>query len=249
MLKAYKEAAWNNPVVRFVDATEKDVIPRVDDYSTHVLLKRMAAALEAAKKPVPKDIQAALSGVAIKPATATFAMYCYWDGEAKLGNLDGVVASRIGSFDGMEAVEVTYDSAVINYRELVQQANTLKCTSRVFTRTDAEQTIATEIVGTKAQRTDHSLSVDTQQQYSLAQLPRFHYLPLNAFQATKLNACAAFSLSPAAYLTDEQMELWKRFATLKPTEYEAIRALKVVRTEAGQKALRASLTEILKLKK
>ena len=31
--------------------------------------------------------------------TAVFAMYCYWEGEAKLGTLDGVISTRIGDLE------------------------------------------------------------------------------------------------------------------------------------------------------
>lgn len=41
--------------------------------------------------------------------TATFSMFCYWTGEATLGQVDGVVASRIGHWSGNEIVQVDYD--------------------------------------------------------------------------------------------------------------------------------------------
>ncbi len=44
-----------------------------------------------------------------KVETATFSMYCYWTGEATLGQVDGVVASRIGHWGGKEIVQVDYD--------------------------------------------------------------------------------------------------------------------------------------------
>ncbi len=44
-----------------------------------------------------------------KVETATFSMYCYWTGEATLGRVDGVVASRIGHLGGKEIVQVDYD--------------------------------------------------------------------------------------------------------------------------------------------
>jgi len=53
---------------------------------------RMTAALKAAKRPVPSY----LSAIAIdnsKLETATFAMHCYWTGEARLGSIDGVMST------------------------------------------------------------------------------------------------------------------------------------------------------------
>ena len=41
--------------------------------------------------------------------TATFSMFCYWTGEATVGRVDGVLASRIGHWDGREIVQVDFD--------------------------------------------------------------------------------------------------------------------------------------------
>jgi hypothetical protein len=55
ILDRYQEPTWNNPVVRFVGAEGKDVIPRKDRvWSTGALLGRMTEALRAAKQPVPR---------------------------------------------------------------------------------------------------------------------------------------------------------------------------------------------------
>lgn len=51
--------------------------------------------------------------------TATFSMYCYWTGEATLGRVDGVVASRIGHWGGKEIVQVDYDPRRTGLVELV----------------------------------------------------------------------------------------------------------------------------------
>ncbi|MCP3920731.1 MAG: hypothetical protein GY711_34830 [bacterium] len=54
VLERFEEPTWNNPVVRFVDAKQKDLIPRKDRvWKTGPLLARMEAALEAAERPVP----------------------------------------------------------------------------------------------------------------------------------------------------------------------------------------------------
>lgn len=50
--------------------------------------------------------------------SATFSMYCYWTGEATLGRVDGVVASRIGHWGGAEIVQVDYDPGRTNVDEL-----------------------------------------------------------------------------------------------------------------------------------
>ncbi|HQR05308.1 MAG TPA: hypothetical protein PLN21_00730 [Gemmatales bacterium] len=61
VLKKFKEPAWNNPVVRFIDNSEKDLIPRWEnDWSQVGLLKQMKAALEKAGRPVPLALKKAL---------------------------------------------------------------------------------------------------------------------------------------------------------------------------------------------
>ncbi|MEM8996692.1 MAG: hypothetical protein AAGF23_18040 [Acidobacteriota bacterium] len=61
-----------------------------------------ASALAAVAAPQPGPDAASLE-------TATFSMYCYWTGEATLGRVDGVEASRIGHWGGQEIVQVDYD--------------------------------------------------------------------------------------------------------------------------------------------
>ena len=52
--------------------------------------------------------------------SATFSMYCYWTGEATLGRVDGVLASRIGHWGGAEIVQVDYDPAKTDVGELAK---------------------------------------------------------------------------------------------------------------------------------
>lgn len=61
VLKKFKEPAWNNPVVRFLNTAVKDLIPRWDsDWSQVGLLKQTKAALEKAGRPVPLALKKAL---------------------------------------------------------------------------------------------------------------------------------------------------------------------------------------------
>jgi hypothetical protein len=54
VLDRYAEPTWNNPVVRYLDAKGKDLIPRKDRvWDLGGTVARMAASLEAARRPVP----------------------------------------------------------------------------------------------------------------------------------------------------------------------------------------------------
>lgn len=55
-----------------------------------------------------------------KTETAVFSMYCYWTGEASIGEVPGVVSTRIGSLGGNEVVEVEYDPARTDVGRLAQ---------------------------------------------------------------------------------------------------------------------------------
>lgn len=56
-------------------------------------------------------------------AKVVFSMYCYWTGEASLGLVPGVVASRIGELGGSEVVEVEYDPARTDPGKLAASLN------------------------------------------------------------------------------------------------------------------------------
>lgn len=50
----FKEPAWNNPVVRFLEANEKELAPKLKkDWSVLALASGMVTALRASERPVP----------------------------------------------------------------------------------------------------------------------------------------------------------------------------------------------------
>jgi len=248
VLKKFDEPAWNNPVVRFLGADEKDLIPRKGEvYHGGVVLARMAESLARAKRPVPVYLKLGVAEFAPKATeTAVFAMHCYWVGEAKLGALDGVVSTRIGELAKAEVVEVTFDPAVIGYKALVEKAKELDCTHTVFARTDAQAKTAAEVVDRrKVVRSDAAIDAKTQQQYHLARHPRYHFLPLTMAQATKVNAALANNQSPDEFLSPLQLATYTRFT--RTTEAEAKRVFQLTpdRSPVGVIAYWAKLDETL----
>lgn len=252
LLKKFAEPAWNNPVMRFLGADEKDLIPRKENvFHGGVVLARMAESLEKTKRPVPAYLKLAVAEFAPKTTeTAVFAMHCYWVGEAKLGALDGVISTRIGELAKAEVVEVTFDPAVIEFKTLVEKAKGMDCTRTVFARTDAQEKTAKEVVDAKkVTRTDKAIDADTQQQYHLAQHPRYHYLPLTAAQATKVNAALADGKSPDEFLTPLQLTTYKRFTKTTDAEAKELFKLTPDRTPVGVIAYWAKVDEVLGEKK
>ncbi len=118
VLRAFGEPAWNN----FVSADGAPLTERLThEGGTGALLGRMVTALRAAERPVPPWLQLVaqeLGGDRAAPARATYAMGCFWSGEAHLGGHDAVLATRTGFQAGHEVVEVTYDPARTSRRAL-----------------------------------------------------------------------------------------------------------------------------------
>jgi len=77
VLERYDEPAWNNPVVRFLDARGADLIARRDGvYDLGGVAGRMVAALDAAGRPVPGWFAAAVADAGGgEVAVADFAMF------------------------------------------------------------------------------------------------------------------------------------------------------------------------------
>ena len=96
ILKKFGEPSWNNPIVRFLDSNGQDVIKRQNRvWTVNPMAARMVAALKAAKREVPtylSDLARDRSNL----QQATFAMSCYWTGEARLGSIDGVMSTTSG---------------------------------------------------------------------------------------------------------------------------------------------------------
>jgi len=150
---------------------------------------RMVSALTAAKQEVPSY----LSGLAIDNASlesATFAMHCYWTGEARLGSIDGVMSTVSGWAGGLEVVQLKYDPKLVEYSTLVEAAQSFKCATKVFAHTDSQLNTAKALVGTRAVKfpggsTKAKLS---DQKYQLRTSKGVRSLPLTKYQSTKVNS-------------------------------------------------------------
>ena len=248
VLKRFKEPAMNNPVIRWFDAEGKELVTRKEAvYTTGALLERMVLALKTAGKTVPPYLT--LVSHEYHPAetdTATFAMHCYWVGEQKLGALHGVLATRIGSLDGQEVVELDYDPTVLPYTMLVDRAKKFDCAQRVFARTDAQWAVARSRVGEQAVRTDQPVDTSTTQQHDLAGAPDYHYLPLTQLQATRINAAIASKQDPTVYLSPGQIKLHQRLQRLLRAKPDALKSVTPDRSPGGVIRYYGALEQLLR---
>ena len=134
LLKQYGEPSWNYQVIRFVDANERDLIPRRDRiWDIGSLASRMMEALKAADRAVPLY----LSTLAVEYdtrnlQTAVFGMYCFWTGEYELGSITGVVATEAGFYRGREVTLVTYHNELVALTDLIDEAADRECARTVY---------------------------------------------------------------------------------------------------------------------
>ena len=213
LLKRFSEPSWNNPIVRYLGPDGKDLIERVSGvWTTEGTTARMIAALQAANRKVPKYLANLQQSLTAKTETATFAMHCYWEGEALLGSVDGVYATRAAWRDGLEVVEVKYDPQLVNYRNLVETAQSMECASRVFAHSPQQLETARQVVGELAvaatQRQQPRVAKDSDQKYYLRN-SRLKNLPLTDFQATKINAALKNNQPVEKWLSDRQRQTAK----------------------------------------
>ena len=145
ILERYQEPSWNNPVVRFLKPDGTDIIPRqAGVWTPYAMGERMITVLERMEKPVPTYLRTAVDE--LRPHVvrqATFGMYCFWSGEACLGQIPGLLGSRVGFLDGHEVVEIEYDPNELPYTRLLQEAHQRGCADAVFVQDAKEEKIET----------------------------------------------------------------------------------------------------------
>lgn len=191
-LRLFGEPAWNNPVVRIVDADNRDLATRMPDFrSSTQLAEGIRQALKQTGQAVPQYLDLLIEELAAREAgveTATFSMGCFWSGEGALGALSGVVETAPGFQDGREVVRVTYDPSRISKDEL-------------------EKTVQSR--GIKACAANSGFRSDREPKYYLAQT-HWRFVPMTSLQACRANSLAAQGKSPEAVLSPRQIELGKR---------------------------------------
>ena len=217
LLKKFNEPSWNNPIVRFLNGSGSDLIPRKSGvWAEGPMAARMAATLKAAKRETPSY----LSNLAIDRSgleTATFAMSCYWTGEARLGAIDGVMSTTAGWTGGLEVVQLNYDPNVVEYSKLVETAQSMQCATKVFTHSDSQLRTAQSLVGNRAVEFPGGArkAGQSEQKYQLRSIAGVRSLPLTTFQSTKLNSYIRSSERQKIFefLSPRQKELLSKINT------------------------------------
>ena len=145
ILRSFDEPAWNNPVIRYIAADLSDIIPRKDRvWNVGQTAARMVSALEAANLDVPAYLRLVTEEQQGATEMATFAMHCYWEGEGQLGRIDGVQDTQAAWVGEKEVVNVKFDPERVDYKTLLEKAQSMQCASTVFASDDQQYVIAKE---------------------------------------------------------------------------------------------------------
>jgi len=205
VMQRFGEPAWNFQVVRFLDASAKDIIQRKDQvWDTGGIAARMIATLIAAKRPVPAYLKLLAAEHSPRLKQAVFSMFCFWTGEMALGQIDGVITTEAGFMGGREVTLVKYDPQVITLPKLIATAEKVECANAVHVP-------AADLADAKATR----LNVGAISGYRAAPMSDQKKqlqgtvatkLPLSSAQATKVNAWIRSDVKTAAmFLTPSQL--------------------------------------------
>jgi len=207
-LVRFGEPAWNNPVVRFVDATGRDLLPRTSGvWDRHGIAQRMAEALRRGGREVPAYLGLVIEESRRVPAeSAVFEMHCFWEGEACLGGLPGIRSTRAGWVDGREVVEVRFDPGAIERGALYRAARRSDCARSVFVYDEAERALAAAAFGEDAvalvdDPVRSARASDQKRHLRASPLDRLDLTPL---QASRVNAALGRGEDPRPFLSPRQ---------------------------------------------
>lgn len=189
ILNRYKEPTWNNPVVRIVKSNGKDIIKRLSgNYSSLGLVNHMLVALSSGFYGQPKYLELAAleleTAESSQYSKSTYSMYCFWTGEAHLGQLDGVVATEPGFMNGKEVVRVTYNQEILDQKTVTAHAQKANCS---------------------LEKNKSKFKADKDPQYYLKQTP-LKYLALTPIQKTKINSALKNKDDASVYLSPSQVQ-------------------------------------------
>ncbi|MEM1294508.1 MAG: VPGUxxT family thioredoxin-like (seleno)protein, type 2 [Verrucomicrobiota bacterium] len=212
LLRRFNEPSWNYQVVRFFDSEAKDIIPRRDRiWTLAALATRMVETLETANREVPNYLRTLAEGQNnASHQKAAFSMFCFWTGELHLGQIEGVVQTEAGWFDGHEVTLVTYDPGQLSFPDLVQAAEEAKCANSVYTSSDAQRKELgkTRLKTGTLDGSYRAARASDQKRQILG--TSWTNLDLNPMQETKVNAWARVDVDEAlSWLSPRQIKQLK----------------------------------------
>ena len=207
VLTSFGEPTWNNPVVRIVNAKRTELAPRLNgNYTLLGLATSIRRALEAVGREVPaymtlliEEEEAKLKGT----ESATFSMYCFWTGEKKLSQIDGVVSTAAGFMQGREVVRVQFVPSKVSFVDLLSKARQEGCASSVFVHDNDQSNQASKILPENAIHSAASFRKDSEPKYYLSTTD-YRFVPMTPLQAARVNAAIGEGRKPGNLLSPSQ---------------------------------------------
>lgn len=190
ILELFGEPSWNFQVIRFIDGSGKDIIPRKDKiWSVSKVAARMIRVLEAVGEEIPLYLQTvALETDVDRLGLVGFSMACFWVGEYKLGKIDGVVSTEAGWYDHREVTLVRYHKEIINLSQLVEHAAKERCAQAVYLTEEVQLDRSRFPVKGLDLKEYRTAAEDDQKKQLQGWLQRQQGLQLTQMQLMKLNA-------------------------------------------------------------
>lgn len=211
VLKSFGEPSWNNPVVRIITPDRKELVSRLNgDYTKAGLVRAMITALENDNKTVPPYLSLLAQDLNVnngKSERAIVAMHCFWVGEGKLANVNGVISTKPGFMGGHEVVELEYNPDIISYRDLVKKAKSQNLARHVFTENSKQSSIAIEIVGESSVSPKGTFRADSRPKYYMSGT-LYKHVPMTKTQIARVNAAIGGLQSPNIFLSPRQLEIY-----------------------------------------
>ncbi len=156
---------------------------------------------------VPASRLAAQTEAAVPNNSATkrvaFAQSCFWTGEMKLGQIEGVVRTEAGYLKGREVTLVEYSPERITLEDLARRARQAGVADTIHLDAGAQRAVAGVSSGQPLDGT-YRVAPASDQKKQIEGTP-FSRLQLSSEQATKVNAFARENTGKALeWLTPEQ---------------------------------------------
>ena len=187
ILKKYNEPSWNNPVIRILDEEGNSKRRIAGKYKNVEVLEEINAYLKEEQK-LPAYASLYYDELRLNHSDETvFTMYCFWSGEAKLGDIKGVIATESGWVQGAEVVKVKSDPNTISKTALIKKA---------------------EELGLEQVKDYNNFRSDKDPQYYLKH-SEFASLPLLEIQKSKINAALYAKRDASKFLSPSQSKWLK----------------------------------------
>lgn len=195
------ESFDNFTKIRILNSSLEDIVPSVNiipgDYDVRIceVLNAMVRGLKKIEKYIPTYLQLLrdeYNGLAnLDGNKLVFATYDCQIAEIEMASLDGVLATRAGTWRGHKVIEVTYDKFRISYSQLVEHCLDMDLACILYYQTKEEKEAAAGEVKIFELDTEihvfvGNIRANPQAKEDLRGSP-LRFVPLTDLQATKCN--------------------------------------------------------------